>query len=84
MREAAALRDFGHKPLVVLTAGAGHPATWFAAQDRLATLSSNAAHRVVAGATHEGLVGDRSGAAGTAQAIVDVVTAIRTGQPLTR
>lgn len=84
VREAAALRDFGHKPLVVLTAGVGHDAAWSTAQDRLAELSSNTAHRLVDGATHEGLVADREYAAITAQAVVDVVTAIRTAQPLPR
>jgi pimeloyl-ACP methyl ester carboxylesterase len=83
-REAAALRDFGHKPLVVLTAGVGNDAAWATAQARLAGLSDNTAHRLVDGATHEGLVADREYAAITTQAIVDVVTSIRTGQPLTR
>jgi pimeloyl-ACP methyl ester carboxylesterase len=81
-QEAAALRDFGHKPLVVLTAGVGHPATWFTAQDRLAALSSNTVHRVVDGAAHEDLVADQQYAATTTQAIVDVVTSLRTAQPL--
>ncbi len=80
MREAAALHDFGDKPLVVLTAAVGHDATWFAAQDRLATLSRNTVHRLVAGATHEDLVADRPYAAITAQAVVDVVTSIRTAR----
>jgi pimeloyl-ACP methyl ester carboxylesterase len=84
VREAAALRDFGHKPLVVLTAGVGSDAAWSTAQARLAKLSSNTAHRVVDGATHEALVADREYAAITTQAIVDVVMSIRTGQPLAR
>jgi pimeloyl-ACP methyl ester carboxylesterase len=84
MRQAAALRNFGHKPLVVLTAGLGHDATWSTAQDRLAELSSNTVHRVVDGATHEALVADRRYAASTTQAILDVVTSIRTARPLTR
>lgn len=83
MQEAAALHDFGHKPLVVLTAGLGNDATWSTAQDRLAKLSSNAVHRVVDGATHEALVADRRYAATTTQAILDVVTSIRTTRPLT-
>jgi len=84
VREAAALRDFGHKPLVVLTAGVGHDAAWPTVQGRLAKLSSNSDHRVVDGATHEALVADRQYAAITTQAIMDVVTSVRTGQPLTR
>lgn len=82
VREAAALRDFGHKPLVVLTAGVGSNAAWSTAQQRLAELSSNTVHRVVDGATHEALVADREYAAITSQAIVDVVMSVRTAQPL--
>jgi hypothetical protein len=52
-----------------------------AAQNRLATLSTNAAHRTVAGATHEWLVGEQKYAA-TTQAILDVVTSVRSHRPL--
>lgn len=81
-QDAAALRDFGDKPLLVLTAAVGHPDSWFAAQDRLATLSTDAVHRVVDGATHEGLVADRVYAATTARGIAEVATAVRSGRPL--
>jgi alpha-beta hydrolase superfamily lysophospholipase len=80
MRDAAALEDFGAKPLVVLTAGVGSSGTWFAAQDHLATLSSRAVHRVVDGAAHEDLVGEATYAAVTAQAITQVVTSVRTAR----
>lgn len=83
-RDAAALQDFGDKPLFVLTAGVGSSATWVAAQNHLATLSTDAVHRVVAGAAHQDLVADARYAAGTAQAITAVVTALRAGQPLAR
>jgi pimeloyl-ACP methyl ester carboxylesterase len=82
VRQAADLTDFAGKPLVVVTAGSGHPASWMAAQDRLATLSTNTVHRVVAGATHEGLVGEEAGAAETTRAVLDVVSSVRTHQPL--
>ena len=59
MQEAAALTDFADKPLVVLTAGIGSDATHLAAQNHLATLSTNSAHRVIDGATHEGLIARR-------------------------
>jgi hypothetical protein len=52
------------------------------AQNRLATLSTNSAHRTIAGATHAGLVDDRNGAAATSQAILDVVSSVRSAQPL--
>ncbi|HXZ70018.1 MAG TPA: hypothetical protein VEH31_03975, partial [Streptosporangiaceae bacterium] len=80
--EAASLTDFGDKPLVVLTAGSGSNAAWMAAQDKTATLSTNSAHRVVAGASHPDLILKQADAAVTAQAIRDVVSAIRTGTPL--
>jgi hypothetical protein len=76
-QEATALRNFADKPLVVLTAGIGSDATHSAAQNELATLSTNSAHRVIAGADHEGLIGDEEGAANTTQAILDVVQAAR-------
>jgi hypothetical protein len=84
MQEAAELRDFGAKPLVVLTAGEGSDASWFAKQDKLARLSTNTVHRVVPGASHEMLVGDQTASASTITAIHDVVTAIRSGSPLAR
>jgi pimeloyl-ACP methyl ester carboxylesterase len=76
-REAAELRDFGDKPLVVLTAGTGSAAGWTTSQNHLATLSTNTVHRVVAGATHEMLVADEKDAAITSQAILDVVRSVR-------
>ena len=82
MSEAAALRDFIDKPLIVLEAGNGHDAQWSAAQDALATLSTNSVHRVVNGVDHGGLLGDVNGATATAGAILDVVTSARVGQPL--
>jgi pimeloyl-ACP methyl ester carboxylesterase len=82
--QAASLRDFAGKPLVVLTAGAGHDAAWSAAQDHLATLSTDSVHSVVDGATHEGLVGDQEYAATTTQAILRVVSAVRSAAPLAR
>lgn len=82
MKQAASLTDFANKPLVVLTAGSGHDAAWSSAQNHLATLSTNSAHRVIVGATHEGLVADREFADATTQAIIDVVTSIRHPGPL--
>jgi pimeloyl-ACP methyl ester carboxylesterase len=75
--QAAALRDFADKPLMVLTAGSGHDAAWSAAQNRMATLSTNSVHRIIAGATHESLIENEDDAAATTQAILDVVSSIR-------
>jgi len=80
--EAAALTNFGDKPLVVLTAGSGNDAAWMKAQDQTATLSTNSVHRVAQGATHPDLILKQQDAALTAQAIIDVVSSVRSNQPL--
>ena len=82
--QAAALDDFGDKPLVVLTARSGSDADWIAAHDDLADLSTNSAHRVVDGATHASLILDEGDAAATTQAILDVVSSIRNDEPLAK
>jgi pimeloyl-ACP methyl ester carboxylesterase len=84
MVQAGALTDFADKPLVVLTAGVGSEAAHLASQDQLATLSTNSVHRTVGDAVHEALVADEAPASVTAQSILDVVTAVRTGKPLVR
>jgi len=82
MEEAASLGDFADKPLAVLTAGSGSDAAHLASQNELATLSTNSVHRVIDGAVHEALVADEDAAATTAQAILDVVSSVRSGGPL--
>ena len=67
-----------------LTAGVGNDATHSAAQNHLATPSTNSAHHVVDGATHETLVADQGHAATTTQAILQVVAAVRSGGPVAR
>lgn len=84
MEEAASLDDFADKPLVVLTAGSGSDAAHLASQNELATLSTNSVHRVIEGAVHEALVADQEGAATSTQAILDVVSSVRSGGPLSR
>jgi pimeloyl-ACP methyl ester carboxylesterase len=81
--QAASLSDFGDKPLFVLTAASGHDAAWFAAQDDLASLSTNSAHRVIDGATHGDLILEEDAAA-TSQAILEVVSSVRSAGPLVR
>jgi pimeloyl-ACP methyl ester carboxylesterase len=80
--EAPALRTFDDKPLVVLTAGVGNDAKHSAAQNNLATLSTNVAHRTIKDAAHEDLVADEHAAAATTQAILDVVQAVKSHTPL--
>ena len=80
--QAASLRDFADKPLVVLTAGIGSDAAWSAAQDDLATLSTNRVHRVIDGATHADMVVDEEAAAATTRAVLEVVSSVRSARPL--
>jgi len=82
VHQAASLVDFADKPLIVVTAGREHDTAWLAAQDKLATLSTNSRHRIVADATHASLVLDESDAAAASQAIRDVVASVRTSTPL--
>ena len=81
-QEAASLRDFGDKPLYVLTAGVGSDASWITSQKETTTLSSNSAHEVVDGASHQPLEDDEQYAAHITQAVLDVITSVRTGQPI--
>ena len=81
-RQAATLVDFDSKPLIVVTAGRGQTEAWPAAQDKLATLSSNSRHDVVADATHASLYLDKTHAAAASQAIRDVVASVRSHRPL--
>jgi hypothetical protein len=74
--------DFGTKPLLVLTADKGQDPGWPAAQDQLAALSHNTAHRTVGGATHEALLINRRFATISAEGVREVVQAVRAGTPL--
>ena len=51
-------RSLDGRPLFVLTADLGQQSGWSAAQDKLATLSTNSAHQTTQGATHEALLED--------------------------
>jgi pimeloyl-ACP methyl ester carboxylesterase len=84
MVEAGSFRNFGAKPLVVLTAGSGSDAALIAAHERLADMSTNSVQRVINGATHEDLIADEKDSSATTQAILDVVSAIRNFTPLSR
>lgn len=84
MEEAASLRNFAGKPLVVLTAGIANDTKHQAAQNELATLSTNTVHRTIDRASHEALVADQGGAAITSQSILDVVSSVRNARPLAK
>jgi pimeloyl-ACP methyl ester carboxylesterase len=81
-QQAAGLRNFSDKPLVVLTAGTGSQPGWAASQEALASLSTNSRHRIIDGATHTSLITDQQGAAATIRGILDVVAAVQTAGPL--
>jgi pimeloyl-ACP methyl ester carboxylesterase len=83
-RQAQALTTFDPKPLAVVTARENADGTkgWAADQDKLAALSSNSTHWV-AETTHVGLLDDAQGSVDSVRAITAVVTAVRTGIPLT-
>lgn len=83
MSEANSLTSLDGRPLVVLTAQKDAEGGWMAAQDDLARLSTNSVHRVIAAATHSSLIGDEAFAGQASQAIIDVVTAVRAGEPVT-
>ena len=80
-REAAVFRDFGDKPLFVVTAGR-HPQSWMAEQSKLLALSTNSTQEVVDGAAHIDLLVTKGYAAETADAIIAVVESARTGRTL--
>ena len=76
-------QSLGDKPLSVISAGEQEP-IWLELQEEVAALSSDNVHRVVEGATHESLLYDQRYAQVTSAAIVEVVEAVRSDQPLTR
>jgi pimeloyl-ACP methyl ester carboxylesterase len=80
--EAGELRSLDAKPLIVLTAELDNAKGWIAAQNEIATLSTNSLHRVVSGSTHASLVEDPDHAAAVTKAIHDVVVSVQTGEPL--
>ncbi len=83
LRQTKALTSLDGKPLFVLTADVGEQSGWSAAQNRLASLSTNSVHQTTHGATHQALIEDRHYAALSARAIEAVVRSVRTGAPLT-
>ena len=80
--EAARLTTLGDRPLAVVTAGTGSQPGWCAKQDDLAALSTNSAHRIVRGSTHQSLIDDHADAAQSGRAVRDVVRAVRLAAPM--
>lgn len=82
LKQAQGLKSIGGKPLIVLTATRGQQVGWPSAQNALAALSTNSAHRHVA-VDHHSLLDKPSGTARSTQAIRDVVRSARTARPIT-
>ena len=80
--EAGELRSLDAKPLIVLTAELENSKGWIAAQNTIATLSTNSLHRVVPGATHASFMENPDHAAAVTKAIHEVVASVQTGEPL--
>jgi len=55
---------------------------WRKLQAELAALSTNSVHRIVDGTGHQSLQLDNAAVPMTSAAILEVVEAVRTGQPL--
>ena len=86
-RSAAAagrLRGIDAKPLIVLTATRGNRKGWVADQNKMVKLSTNSLHRFEHGAAHPSFVDDPDHADAVVKAIHDVVSSVRTGEPLQR
>ena len=79
LKEAAELTTLGDRPLIVVTAGKGAATGWIPLQDKMAGLSTNSVHRVLPDTDHPGLIHDKTGAATSSQAILDVVASVRSG-----
>jgi pimeloyl-ACP methyl ester carboxylesterase len=82
LAQAQALTSLDDKPLVVVSAPVDAQQGWLEAQDAMIGLSSNSDHRLAPGQDHGSLIVSEEGAAISAQAIQDVVAAVRTGAPL--
>jgi pimeloyl-ACP methyl ester carboxylesterase len=80
--QAQALTTLQDRPLAVVTASESLETTgWAAAQDRLATLSTNHVHRAVH-STHPGLLEDQRASTESVRAITEVISSVRTGSHL--
>jgi pimeloyl-ACP methyl ester carboxylesterase len=85
--QVRAAGTLGDMPLSIITAtDHGTPPEqeqlWQAWQQQLTSLSTNSVHQIVAGANHASLVAHQPDARVSAAAILKVVEAARTGQPL--
>jgi pimeloyl-ACP methyl ester carboxylesterase len=82
MDQAAELQTLGDVPLVVLTALDGADRDWPAMQDDLMALSPDSVHRILPDASHAMVVEDEEAAHHASQAILEVVSSVRTNTPI--
>lgn len=82
LTQAQALQSLGNKPLIVVTAPMEAQRGWLLLQAEMTKLSTNHVQRVIPNATHTSLIVNKADAVASSQAILDVVTAVRTAQPL--
>jgi pimeloyl-ACP methyl ester carboxylesterase len=82
LAQAQALQSLGSKPLIVVTAPIDAQKGWLVLQVEMTKLSTNSVQRVIPNASHASLVLNKADAVASSQAILDVVTAVRTAQPL--
>jgi pimeloyl-ACP methyl ester carboxylesterase len=82
LTQAQALTSLGDKPLIVVTAVEDAHAGWLPLQEKMAGLSTNSVQRVIQDASHASLIEDEGDSGNAIQAILDVVAAVRSGEPL--
>lgn len=84
LTQAQSLQSLGDKPLIVVTAPLDTQKGWLVLQAEMTELSTNSVQRVIPNATHESLILNKADAVASSQAILDVVNAVRTAQPLVK
>jgi hypothetical protein len=82
LTQAQALTSLGAKPLIVVSAVEDAHAGWLPLQEKMAGLSTNSVQRVIQDASHTSLIEDEGDSANAIRAILDVVEAVRSGEPL--
>jgi pimeloyl-ACP methyl ester carboxylesterase len=82
LTESQALTSIGDKPLIVLTALKDAMTGWLPLQREMTGLSTNSVQRLLPNATHASLTEDETEAESSSRAVLDVVTAVRSGTSL--
>jgi pimeloyl-ACP methyl ester carboxylesterase len=82
IQASTAAEDLGDLPLAVLWASESYATYDRAAVNKVATYSSNSVTRVIEGANHGSILGNEQHAQQVSDAILDVLEAAQTGQPL--